>query len=328
MNSIEPGCGSLREIAFHNQPLRRLCLPVTLPLSAFSTKVLGILIDLLGVLPTIFSNQDVRLAQALPERWAFMGREEELDWLEKELGFQTQPPLQKSVVALWGLSGVGKSQLASRFVNQQRCKHPEREIFWISGESGEAFEQSVINMLKVGSNSASPEIIPPFKNSHERMRLINSFFAELNGLEDPRWLLVIDGINGMLHQNPNGSTPFDIHSYVTRLKRGYILLVARRRDMVERYHPNREVKGLKDEDAVNLLKSQVDPQLTEGGGTSFLAFKCCPCTLIGTDTVFRCRRASEAAQGPTPSTAACSICYLTLSLYSHQLFRNMEESWR
>lgn len=180
-----------------------------------------------------------------------------MGYLEQELGFRAQLPLQKSVVGLWGLSGVGKSQLASRFVDQQRSTHPEREIFWISGESREAFEQSVINMLKVGGD--------PKNSCEQRMGLVHSFFAELNRAEDPRWLLVIDGINGRPELNLNDSAPFGIHNFVHRLKRGYVLLIARRRDIVERYHPNREVKGLKDKDAVKLLQLQVDTQLTEKG---------------------------------------------------------------
>jgi hypothetical protein len=205
--------------------------------------------------------------------WAFVGREEELGYLEKELGFIVQPPLQKSVVALWGLCGVGKSQLASRFVNQQRCKHPEREIFWINGESSEAFEQSVSNMFKEADNIISSESAHSVKLSDkQRVELVNSFFTELNRLEDQRWLLVIDGINGRSYPpHPNNSISFNIHDVVSRLKRGYILLIAKRRDTVERYHPNREIKGLKDEDAAKLLRLQIDAQLTEKGGMNFLA---------------------------------------------------------
>ncbi|KKZ65542.1 hypothetical protein EMCG_08615 [[Emmonsia] crescens] len=219
-----------------------------------------------------FSTQDVRLAQALPERWAFVGREEELAYLEQELGYKDQPPLQKCIVGLWGLSGVGKSQLASRFVNHQRSKHSKLEIFWISGESQEAFEQSVIDMLKAPGNPVASENTLPVRSSHEqRIALVNSFFVELNRLADSRWLLVIDGVSGKQYMNPNNPISFDIHSFVGKLNRGSILLTARRRDMIERYHPIREVKGLKDEAVINLLKLQVDSQLLNDGGMEELA---------------------------------------------------------
>ncbi|PGH05123.1 hypothetical protein AJ79_06871 [Helicocarpus griseus UAMH5409] len=171
-----------------------------------------------------------------------------------------------------GLSGVGKSQLTSQFVKLQRSKHPQREIFWITGESQEAFEQSAVAMLKAPGNPTSAESSLPVKNSHEqRMGLVNSFFVELNRLEDSRWLLVIDGVSGRQYTNADHSTAFDIYSFVSRLKRGYILLTARRRDAVERYHINREIRGIKDEDAVKLLQLQVDNRLMKDGGVERLA---------------------------------------------------------
>ncbi|RHZ45995.1 uncharacterized protein CDV56_103477 [Aspergillus thermomutatus] len=228
--------------------------------------------DLRNAGSTPFANRDLRLAQALPEKWAFIGRKEELAFLEDHLGYRAQPPLQRCVVSLWGLTGVGKSQLAAKFVNQQRSNHPEREIFWVSGESRDSFEQSVINMLKAGSHVASSKDASAAKPSQEdRTGLVNSFFAELNRVEDARWLLVVDGINGELRQTPNDSSFLDIPSLVGGLKRGYVLLTSRRRDIVTKYHPIREVKGLKDDDAISLLRLQVDRQLMEEGGVEDLA---------------------------------------------------------
>ncbi|KAK2777348.1 hypothetical protein FQN53_002264 [Emmonsiellopsis sp. PD_33] len=214
--------------------------------------------------PTPFANQDLRLALALPDKWTFAGREEELAYLEQELGFPSKPPLQKSVVGLWGLSGVGKSQLASTFVKQQRSRYPEREIFWISGDSQETFEQSVIDMLRAPGNLVPAGSTLSVENSHEkRMGLVNSLFEELQRLDDPRWLLVVDGVN--VRQDSNDVASFNIHKLVARLKRGYILLISRRRDAVEHYHSNRQIKGLKDTDVVDLLELRLGPRLTRGG---------------------------------------------------------------
>ncbi|KAK6504787.1 hypothetical protein TWF481_006726 [Arthrobotrys musiformis] len=212
-------------------------------------------------LSTPFSDQEVRLAHALPEKWAFVGREQELKYLRTELGFGARRPLQKSVVGLWGLSGVGKSQLAATFVREQLFEHPNREIFWINGESQEAFENSVIGMLKASGNPVPPESGNSVKSSHEqRTELVSVFFTELNRLDDPRWLLVIDSIHKP-NTDSNDSTHFDVHSFISQLKRGYILLTAGRRDAVEIYHPIYEVKGLMDEDAIELVQSQVNKHL-------------------------------------------------------------------
>lgn len=175
-------------------------------------------------------------------------------FLEEELGLREHTPIQKSVVCLWGLTGIGKSQLAARFVSQQRSTYPKREIFWITAESRESFEQSAIHMLKSADNVATPGTKLGELSSAERERLVNLFVAELNRLEDARWLLVIDGVNEASYLAESDSGSFDIHSFVGRLTRGYVLLTSQRRDIVEKYHPSREVKGLKVEDAVSLLR--------------------------------------------------------------------------
>lgn len=187
-------------------------------------------------------------------------------FLEEELGFQDQAPIQKSVVCLWGLTGAGKSQLAARFVSQQRSTHPKREIFWINGDNPESFERSISSMLKSWDNSAASESTRLTELSDEkRRRLVNLFFAELNYLKDARWLLVIDGVKEAPPRSAaRNPASFDIHSYVGRLNRGYVLLTSRRRDVVEKYHLSRELKGLEVKDAVNLLQLRISPQLMEG----------------------------------------------------------------
>ncbi|KAB8279774.1 tetratricopeptide repeat domain protein [Aspergillus minisclerotigenes] len=217
-----------------------------------------------------FVNQDTRLAQTLPERCHFVGREDELKFIDQELGFQAQQPLKKSIVAFWGLSGVGKSQLASKFVHQQRSKHPKREIFWVNGESQEAFEHSLGIILS--KNIKLSKSVQPTVPQEQDTSLVSSFLAELNRLEDQRWFLVVDGLNGRSIPSPHDSMSFCVHDIIRRLRRGYVLLVARRRDVVEEYHPNRELKGLIDEDAIHLLHSRLGNQLTEAGGIELVSF--------------------------------------------------------
>jgi Cdc6-like AAA superfamily ATPase len=96
------------------------------------------------------------LRLSLPEKCSFVGREAELAKLEEWVGFCPKKTPQKSIVTLWGLTGVGKSQLVSEFVKQQREKHPGYEIFWIAGATKEAFEQSILDVLKVTNDPRGP----------------------------------------------------------------------------------------------------------------------------------------------------------------------------
>ncbi|GLA76348.1 hypothetical protein AtubIFM55763_007919 [Aspergillus tubingensis] len=227
---------------------------------------------------TPFADQDLRLGRTLPEKWVFVGRQEEMALLEKELGFSAQSPIQRSVVCLWGLTGCGKSQLAARFVSQQRSSYPAREIFWISGESQESFEQSVIAMLKSGSVEDSSFSGRLDMTAEKRRDLVDLFFAELDRVTDARWLLVIDGVNGA-SSSSNGFPLYDIHSYIRVLHRGYVLLTSRRRDVVEKYYLGHEVRGLDDNDALSLLQLQVHPQLMEGAAELVSMVRGLPLTL-------------------------------------------------
>ncbi|KJK66420.1 hypothetical protein P875_00021441 [Aspergillus parasiticus SU-1] len=216
-----------------------------------------------------YTNQDARLAQVLPERWTFVGRETELSYLDEELGLRAQQPLQKSIVAVWGVIGVGKSQLASRFVHQQRSKHPKREIFWVNGET-QAFEQSVAIMLN--EDIQFSEQAQPKSPQKEGLGLVHKFFTKLSQSKDQRWLLVFDGLKEKTSSNSPNRMPFSVHGLIRSLKRGYILLTTRRRDVIEEYHPNCELKGLTVENAANLLRSRVGARLIEAGIEELVRF--------------------------------------------------------
>ncbi|CAI7589650.1 unnamed protein product [Penicillium glandicola] len=107
----------------------------------------------------------------------------------------------------------------------------------------------------------------------ERRTLVNIFFDELNRLDDGRWLLVIDGVNHPRSSSAQDPLSVDIHNHIHGLIRGSILLTSQRRDLVERYHPLWELKGLKDEDAKRLLNSQIDSHLMEGRAKELISLQ-------------------------------------------------------
>ncbi|RSL94588.1 hypothetical protein CDV31_014259 [Fusarium ambrosium] len=146
----------------------------------------------------ISSDIDTGLRLSLPEKCSFVGREAELSKLEEWVGFCPEKVSQKSVVTLWGIAGVGKSQLVSEFVKQQREKYPGYDIFWIAGATKEAFEQSILSVLKVGDNPEATISEGSESYDEQRSMLIRSFFTELKNTMRARWLLVVDGIPDVL----------------------------------------------------------------------------------------------------------------------------------
>ena len=184
-----------------------------------------------------------------------MGRQTELSQLESWLGFHHQKPPQRSTVAVWGLSGVGKSQLVSEYVRRQRENHPTCDIFWISGETKEAFEQSIMGFLKVAHGPESRSSESSGNYDEHRTVLINSFFKELGGSWRTKWLLVVDGIPGasLLHQH--------IRRCIDGLPHGSIILITRGKEVASYYHRRIEVKGLPEMDAAKLLRREIDEHL-------------------------------------------------------------------
>jgi CO dehydrogenase nickel-insertion accessory protein CooC1 len=74
----------------------------------------------------------------------FTGRESELSRLEKLLshtGRTTQ-------VAITGLGGVGKTQLAIELVHRAIAKHKDYSVFWISATDPESLHQSYLSIAK------------------------------------------------------------------------------------------------------------------------------------------------------------------------------------
>ena len=186
-----------------------------------------------------------------------MGRQAELSQLENWLGFHHRLP-RRSTVAVWGLSGAGKSQLVSEYVRRQREKHPTCVIFWISGETKEAFEQSIMGLLKVAHGPGSKNSEPGGSYDEHRTVLINSFFTELRDFTQSRWLLVVDGIPAVspLHQH--------IRRCVDGLPHGSIILITRGKEVANFYHRQIEVKGLREKDAAELLRREIAQHLVGG----------------------------------------------------------------
>lgn len=186
-----------------------------------------------------------------------MGRQAELARLEDWVGFRPQQPPQKSIVALWGFSGVGKSQLASEFVKQQRENYLNCDIFWLRGETKESFGQSILSLLKASTNSVGTASVLLESFPDQRAMLINSFFTDLKSPSRARWLLIVDGISSDLDMQQY------VNGFLNGLPHGSVILITRSAEVATRYHRRIEVKGLSETDAVNMLAQETDGLFNE-----------------------------------------------------------------
>jgi hypothetical protein len=100
-------------------------------------------------------------------------------------------------MAITGLGGVGKTQIALELAYQVRDKKPECSIFWIPSTSIEKVEQAYIG---IGEQLGLQDVT--------RADMKMQVKAHLSSEEAGLWLLIIDNMDDMNIWGPsNGSSP-------------------------------------------------------------------------------------------------------------------------
>ncbi|PYH36551.1 kinesin [Aspergillus neoniger CBS 115656] len=108
----------------------------------------------------------------------FVGREHTLSQVMERI-----MPLRKvhSRVALYGLGGVGKTQIAIELAHQVHEAHPDASVFWIHANSINRFQESYYHLIKE-CGIESPEDKP------QDLMLVKQWLEK----QCKRWLLIID----------------------------------------------------------------------------------------------------------------------------------------
>lgn len=142
----------------------------------------------------------------------FVDRRSTLEKLEKLFFNQN---CQK--IALFGLGGIGKTQLAIEFVCRVKKSHPEYSIFWESALSAEAFRQSY-NDIAIECDIAFDPKIEDLRYGVKRY-----LHSEISG----KWFMIVENADDkdLLH----GSEASDegILDYIPEKEEGLVLLTTR-----------------------------------------------------------------------------------------------------
>ncbi|PGH11558.1 hypothetical protein AJ79_04816 [Helicocarpus griseus UAMH5409] len=179
---------------------------------------------------------------AIPAIDEFIGRRDDLEKLWELL--HPEANNSRKVVVLHGLSGIGKTQLAIRFIRDH--KDDFTAIIWVNAENQESVLQS---LAAVYSSKFTDAPVSDETTSDEYMEKRAMDVLRWLGIEgNSKWLLVFDG----LEQYPTEANAFDIRKFFPASDQGSILLTTRVTPTRQLGQPYR-VSKLNAEESLSLL---------------------------------------------------------------------------
>ncbi|KAL2859131.1 violaceus kinesin [Aspergillus lucknowensis] len=146
----------------------------------------------------------------------FVGREGEIAKVE-ELFEKVNGPFK---VALCGLGGVGKTQIALEMAYRTRAKNPTCSIFWIPCTSHSSVEQAFMGIAQtIGLQEVKPS------DARERVK------AHLSHLNGRKWLLIFDNADDMDMWVGDSAGAFELANFLAPSEQGHILFTTRNRKL-------------------------------------------------------------------------------------------------
>lgn len=148
-----------------------------------------------------------------------IGRSSQLDRLEKTLFAEDQP----AQMALLGMPGIGKTQIALKLAYRARVKYPACSVFWVPATNIESLQQAY---REIGLKLQIPGLD---EEQAYVKRLVQSY---LTGESAGRWLLIFDGADDedmWISSFNNKDVSYDLINYLPKSRQGSLLFTTRRR---------------------------------------------------------------------------------------------------
>ncbi|PKY04544.1 violaceus kinesin [Aspergillus campestris IBT 28561] len=142
----------------------------------------------------------------------FVGREEEITRMEGWIMQQDGP----GKVALCGLGGVGKTQIALDLAYRMRDRDPECSIFWITCTSYESVEQGYMGIAsKLGMTGISPA---------EVKEKVKTYLSQDSS---GKWLLLFDNADNLEMWSKDNKNESVLTDFLPQSEQGHILFTTR-----------------------------------------------------------------------------------------------------
>ena len=149
----------------------------------------------------------------------FIGRDHELEQLQTWL---TPCPGRQSVVALYGMGGVGKTQLGIHMIRRSGGRYSL--VYWLNAKDENTLKAELaVLALEVTEISASSTLTDAYKEE----RLVQQARQWLSQQGNDKWLIVYDNYDNPRLPGIDSATGYDIRAYFPSRAQGSILITTR-----------------------------------------------------------------------------------------------------
>ncbi|TPX13257.1 uncharacterized protein E0L32_006230 [Thyridium curvatum] len=165
--------------------------------------------------------------QGVPASEHYVHRPTDMFEIEKKLLPNTDQIRKRRIFALYGLGGIGKTQLAANFARRHQGAFDS--IFWLDGRSEQQLKQSFVQCAK-----RIPEVQIPGRSrtittslSQDEINAITAnTIAWLSRPDNTRWLLIFDNVD-QDWEGGQETGACDIRQYIPSSDHGSILVTTR-----------------------------------------------------------------------------------------------------
>ncbi|KAH6658045.1 hypothetical protein BKA67DRAFT_620116, partial [Truncatella angustata] len=170
----------------------------------------------------------------------FVGREKILISLQQKL-FEEQC----DEVALFGLGGIGKTQVALQLAHWANQNKPEYSIFWVSALSNGAFDQAYTEIASRLSITS--------RTDEDLNELVCQY---LRSAEAGKWLLIVDNADDTEVLFGPSDNPGGINKFIPKTENGRILFTTRSKEVARggQFRDTIEIPRMDLQEAILFLK--------------------------------------------------------------------------
>ena len=135
----------------------------------------------------------------IPVVFHFVGRESELQQIEDffqpiESAVQTsapQPSQHRKAFVLYGMGGIGKTQLCVKYICEQR--HRYSAVLWLHGSSHDSLKRSLFDVAATIRQKGKSKF--DVKGSFNADEAVQEVLSWLSLPENFQWLLIFDNVD-------------------------------------------------------------------------------------------------------------------------------------